>query len=154
MIFSFIGIFGVFFHLIGGGILRVVSVWRCWLWPADSGAVPPPPFSAAVFSAFRFMFHQAKCGRSPAGVSLRSATLAPLPNRRSGGSGGRHALYVLLRASMLLPPPPRGIEPPTGVGPAALWWDAPQVPLVLRVEGGQVWWGGAVLGAMGTIRTC
>lgn len=79
MIFSFIGIFGVFFHLIGGGILRVVSVLRCWLWPADSGAVPPPPFSASVFSALRFMFHQAKCGRSPAGVSLRSATLAPLP---------------------------------------------------------------------------
>lgn len=42
-------------------------------------------------------------------------------------------MYVLLRSSMLLPPP-RGSEPPTGVGrsrDAAPWRDAPQVTLVL-----------------------
>lgn len=75
-----------------------------------------------------------------AGVSLRSATLAPLPTDVAAAAVGSHALYILLRASMLLPPPPpRGSERPTRVGrsrPAALWQDAPQVTLVLRVEGG------------------
>lgn len=73
-----------------------------------------------------------------AGVSLRSATLAPLPTDVAAAAVGGHALYILLRASMLLPPP-RGSERPTRVGrsrPAALWQDAPQVTLVLRVEGG------------------
>lgn len=85
---------GVFW---GGGIIdgisRVLSILTCWLLPVratgavDTGAVSPPPFSTSVFSALRFMFPQTKCGRSPAGVSLRSATLALLPPTNVAAAG-------------------------------------------------------------------